>query len=274
MNGLQVFSNEEFGEIRTIIINNEPWFVGKDVASALGYTDINHSVIDHVDEEDRVNSKTQGQNDPELGQRGTWMINESGLYSLVLSSKLKSAKAFKRWITSEVLPTIRKTGGYVSNDDLFVETYLSSADDATKLMFRTTLATVRQLNEDNRKLKQTVLAQSQQISEMEPKVTYYDIVLQCKDVITISTIAKDYGKSAKWMNQYLHDKGVQYKQGDIWLLYQKYASNGYTRTKTFVSDETGSVKVHTYWTQKGRLFIYDLMKNDGHLPLIEQDEVT
>lgn len=274
MNGLQVFSNEEFGEIRTITINNEPWFVGKDVASALGYTDINHSVIDHVDEEDRVNSKTQGQNDPELGQRGTWLINESGLYSLVLSSKLKSAKSFKRWITSEVLPTIRKTGGYVSNDDLFVETYLSSADDATKLIFRTTLATVRQLNEDNRKLKQTVLAQSQQISEMEPKVTYYDIVLQCKDVITISTIAKDYGKSAKWMNQYLHDKGVQYKQGDIWLLYQKYASNGYTRTKTFVSGETGSVKVHTYWTQKGRLFIYDLMKNDGHLPLIEQDEVT
>lgn len=270
MNEVQVFSNEEFGQIRTITVNNEPWFVGKDVAEILGYKDSSDALKRHVDDDDKLTRCFTGSGQ----RRDMYIINESGLYSLVLSSKLQNAKKFKRWITSEVLPTIRKTGGYISNDDLFVETYLSSADDATKLMFRTTLAAVRQLNEDRRKLQQTVLTQNQQIAEMEPKVTYYDIVLQRKDVITISTIAKDYGKSAKWMNQYLHDKGVQYKQGDIWLLYQKYASKGYTRTKTFASDETGSVKVHTYWTQKGRLFIYDLMKNDGYLPLIEQEEVA
>ena len=112
MNELQVFNNDEFGSIRTVIIENEPWFVGKDVAAVLGYTDISHTILDHVDEEDRVNSKTQGQNAPELGQRGSWLINESGLYSLILSSKLPSAKKFKRWVTSEVLPAIRKTGSY------------------------------------------------------------------------------------------------------------------------------------------------------------------
>lgn len=112
MNELQIFQNQEFGKVRSLVINNEPWFVGKDVAEALGYKDVNHAILDHVDEEDKVNSKTQGQNAPELGQRGSWLINESGLYSLILSSKLLNAKKFKRWVTSEVLPTLRKTGSY------------------------------------------------------------------------------------------------------------------------------------------------------------------
>lgn len=112
MNELQIFNSEEFGEIRTVNINGEPWLVGKDVAEALGYTDCNHAILDHVDSEDRINSKTQGQNDPEFGQRGAWLINESGLYALIFGSKLDSAKRFKHWVTSEVLPTIRKTGGY------------------------------------------------------------------------------------------------------------------------------------------------------------------
>lgn len=112
MNELQIFQNKEFGEVRSLVINNEPWFVGKDVAEALGYKDVNHAILDHVDEEDKVNSKTQGQNAPELGQRGSWLINESGLYSLILSSKLPNAKKFKRWVTSEVLPALRKAGRY------------------------------------------------------------------------------------------------------------------------------------------------------------------
>lgn len=110
-NDLQIF-NSEFGEVRVLTIDNEPWFVGKDVAMVLGYTDISHTILDHVDEEDRVNSKAQGHFDPELGQRGSWLINESGVYSLIFGSKLPQAKAFKRWVTSEVLPTIRKTGSY------------------------------------------------------------------------------------------------------------------------------------------------------------------
>ena len=108
MNNLQIFKNDSFGEVRTLIINNEPWFVGKDVASILGYADTNKAITMHVDEEDKLNDKTASS----LGQRGGWLINESGLYSLILSSKLPKAKEFKRWVTSEVLPAIRKTGGY------------------------------------------------------------------------------------------------------------------------------------------------------------------
>ena len=130
------------------------------------------------------------------------------------------------------------------------------------------------LSKQNRALTETVAIQNQQITEMKPKVSYYDVVLNCKDLISTSAIAKDYGKSAIWMNRYLHEKGVQFKQGDIWLLYQRYAREGYTSTKTHTYPGTNGethTKVHTYWTQKGRLFIYELMKSDGYTPLIERE---
>ena len=122
------------------------------------------------------------------------------------------------------------------------------------------------------KLKNENAVQCQQIAELKPKASYYDVVLNCKDLLAISAIAKDYGWSATKMNIYLHEKGVQYKQGNMWLLYQNYAEYGYTCTKTHTypgNDGTTHSKVHTYWTQKGRLFIYGLMKEDGYLPLIE-----
>ena len=130
------------------------------------------------------------------------------------------------------------------------------------------------LRHQNMELTDTIAVQNQQILEMKPKVSYYDVVLNCKDLISTSAIAKDYGKSAIWMNRYLHEKGVQFKQSDIWLLYQKYAQKGYTSTKTHSypgSNGETHTKVHTYWTQKGRLFIYELMKSDGMKPLIEQE---
>lgn len=271
-NNVQIFNNEEFGKIRIVNINGEPWFVGKDVAEALGYgggkAPVN-AVANHVDPDDKgvTEMMTPG------GRQNVTIINESGVYALVFSSKLDGAKRFKRWVTSEVLPTIRKTGGYVNNDELFIETYFSQVEESTKAMLLATLATVREVNEKNRQLEQTVGVQSQQIAELQPKATYYDVVLQCEDLISITAIAKDYGKSARWMNNYLHEKGVQYRQGDIWLLYQTYAERGYTSTKTFKYEDGGEnhVKVHTYWTQKGRLFIYELMKSDGHLPIIEQE---
>ena len=128
------------------------------------------------------------------------------------------------------------------------------------------------LQQQNTELTDTVAVQKQQILEMQPKASYYDIVLDCKDLISTSAIAKDYGKSAVWMNCYLHEKGVQFKQGEIWLLYQKYAEKGYTSTKTHSylgNDGETHTKPHTYWTQKGRLFLYELMKSDGILPLME-----
>lgn len=192
------------------------------------------------------------------------VINESGLYSLILSSKLHAAKKFKRWVTSEVLPAIRRHGLYAT-DDLIANPDLAIA----------AFTALKEERERNKVLAATVAVQNQQIAEMKPKVSYYDIVLQCKDVLPISVIAKDYGWSANKMNKYLHSKGVQFKQGNkIWLLYQKYADKGYTSTKTHIySDSYGKqhTAVHTYWTQQGRLFIYSLMKADGNLPLIEQE---
>lgn len=134
---------------------------------------------------------------------------------------------------------------------------------------------VQALLQTNEKLELENKIQSQQINELKPKASYYDVVLNCKDLLSISVIAKDYGWSAIRLNEYLHKKGIQFKQGKTWLLYQKYAVKGYTSTKTHEylgNDGANHTNVHTYWTQKGRLFIYDLLKNDGIVPLIERDE--
>ena len=114
MNNIQIFRNNDFGIIRTVTIENEPWLVGKDVAEVLGYSDTNKAVAMHVDEEDK---KLNDKSSPSFGQRGATLINESGLYSLILSSKLPNARQFKRWVTSEVLPSIRKTGSYIAPKD-------------------------------------------------------------------------------------------------------------------------------------------------------------
>ena len=130
------------------------------------------------------------------------------------------------------------------------------------------------MKHQNAELLDTVAVQNQQITEMKPKVSYYDVVLNCKDLVAISVIAKDYGWSANRMNRYLSDNGVQYKQGKIWLLYQRYAEKGYTSTKTFSTpggDGDLHNHVHTYWTQAGRLFIYGMLKAEGIVPLIEQE---
>lgn len=261
MSELQIFKNAEFGSIRTLTINGEPYFVGRDVAEILGYSNSRKALADHVDEEDKGVTKC----DTLGGTQEMTVINESGLYSLILGSKLPTARRFKRWVTSEVLPTIRRHGVYavdevLANPDMLIEALLQ----------------LKAEREINQALKETVVVQNQQIVEMKPKASYYDVVLNCKDLVAISVIAKDYGWSANRMNQYLHQKGVQYKQGNkIWLLYQKYAEMGYTNTKTHShpgNDGTMHTAVHTYWTQQGRLFIYELLKSDGILPTMEQED--
>ena len=125
---------------------------------------------------------------------------------------------------------------------------------------------------EKERLKLENTQQKQQLIEYEPKVTYYDLVLKSTNLITITLIAKDYGKSGQWLNKFLNEQGIQYKQSGTWLLYQKYAQMGYTKSETFIDEETGFTKLNTKWTQKGRLFIYDLMKSNGYLPLIEREE--
>lgn len=256
---MQVFNNTEFGSVRTININGEPMFVGKDVAEILGYSNPRDALAKRVDDEDKGVAKC----DTLGGVQDLTVINESGLYSLILSSKLPKAKKFKHWVTSEVLPAIRKHGVYA------VDEMLNNPD-----MLISALQELKAEREKRKMLEETAAVQRQQITEMQPKASYYDVVLNCKDLVAISTISKDYGWSATKMNNYLHSKGVQYKQGEIWLLYQKYAAQGFTSTKVHSyngSDGEIHTRPHTYWTQKGRLFIYGLLKADGIMPLIEQD---
>lgn len=125
---------------------------------------------------------------------------------------------------------------------------------------------------EKERLKLENTQQKQQLIEYEPKVTYYDLVLKSPNLITITLIAKDYGKSGQWLNKFLNEQGIQYKQSGTWLLYQKYAELGYTKSETYIDEETGFTKLNTKWTQKGRLFIYDLLKSNGYLPLIEMEE--
>lgn len=260
MSELQVFNHAEFGSVRTITVEGESYFVGKDVAEILGYSNTRKALADHVDEEDKGVTKC----DTLGGVQDLTVINESGLYSLILSSKMPNAKKFKRWVTSEILPTIRRHGLYAMDEVLANPDILINA-----------LLELKAERERNANLQAVVAVQNQQMIEMQPKVSYYDVVLNCKDLVAISVIAKDYGWSATKLNQYLQQKGIQYKQGGkIWLLYQKYAEKGYTSTKTHSypgSDGITHTKVHTYWTQRGRLFIYDLLKADGILPLVEQE---
>lgn len=161
--------------------------------------------------------------------------------------------------------------------DSLVEHYFDSKEEKQSLLptnYKEALLQLVAQVEANEKLELENKVKSQQIAELEPKASYYDVVLNCKDLLSISVIAKDYGWSAIRLNEYLHKKGVQFKQGKTWLLYQKYAVEGYTSTKTHEhlgNDGTNHTNVHTYWTQKGRLFIYDLLKSDGIVPLIERD---
>jgi len=141
---LQIFKSEQFGQVRVTTKDNEPWFVGKDVAEILKYKETHKAIVRHVDEDDRMKHPITDN----LGrEQETWLINESGLYSLILSSELPEARKFKKWVTSEVLPTIRKTGGYVNSDDLFINTYLPYADEQTKTLFKTNLSIIRKQNE-------------------------------------------------------------------------------------------------------------------------------
>lgn len=254
MNELQIFSFDS-NEVRTVVVNEEPYFVGKDVAEVLGYTNTRDALNRHVDDEDKKNLTSRNTTLENLPNRGLTAVNESGLYSLIFSSKLDSAKRFKRWVTSEVLPVIRKHGIYAT--DSVIEQTMKNPD------YIITVLT------EFKKERESRLVAEQQVQELKPKATYYDLVLQNKSLLSVSKIAKDYGMSAMRMNKLLHGLGVQYKQGDIWLLYAKYQDKGYTQTSTYALDEEHS-KVSTKWTQKGRLFIYDLLKDEGILPTIEK----
>lgn len=268
-NKIKVFENAEFGSVRTVTINGEPWFVASDVCKALGIDPTSTRRLD--DDEKNTLRLTQGI----PGNPNVTVVNEPGLYTLVLGSRKPEAKAFKRWIAHEVIPDIRQYGMYATND--FLDKALGNPDNWIRML--TEYSAVKKENETLKlktvEQKEVIESQNNQITLMKPKASYYDLVLQTKNAVNITTIAKDYGLSAVTLNKKLHDYGVQYKQGGTWLLYQQHADKGYTKTKTGVyTNKAGEeyASVHTQWTQKGRLFIYEILKEHGILPKMEEEE--
>ncbi|RHW49701.1 phage antirepressor [Bombilactobacillus bombi] len=253
MEDVQLFKFEN-QNVRTILIENEPYFVGKDVAKILGYSRSADAVRAHVEADDKLSRQFT-----ESGQRRIMtVINESGLYSLILSSKLPTAKKFKHWVTKDVLPAIRKHGGYLTNQK--IEEALLNPDTIINL--------AQQLKQE----RETRLLAQQEADELRPKATYCDLILQNKSLLSVSKISKDYGMSAIKFNRLLHELGIQYQQGKVWLLYSKYDDKGYTQTSTFPLDDEHS-KITTKWTQRGRLFLYNFLKEKEILPMIEQRQL-
>lgn len=249
-NEIILFKHDEFGEIRTLNIDGEPWFVAKDITSVLKYSNSRKAIADHVDGEDKGVTKcyTLG------GAQDLTVINESGLYSLILSSKMPEAKKFKRWVTAEVLPSLRKHGAYFTAETLHKT--MSDPRELAKL-----LNTLADEQEKCKKLeKENAL--------LAGKANYYDRILHSKNSVPVTQIAKDYGMTAIAFNRMLHDYGIQYAVRNTWVLYAEYANLGYTQSRTYAIDEDKAV-MHTSWTQKGRIFLYGFLKSHGVLPMCE-----
>lgn len=250
-NQIQQFHNKEFGDLDILMIGDKPYFPATECAVILGYADPHKAVKQHTKKDGWVNR-------PVIDRLGRTQekkyINEGNLYRLIARSKLPAAERFEKWVFDEVLPCIRKYGAYATSDTL--DEMLRSPEFTERLI---------QMLEKERG-KSAVLEEL--ATEMAPKALYCDVILQCKNLVPVSLIAKDYGMSAANFNAMLHGFGVQYKMGGTWLLYQQYARKGYTKTRTYhVNVCTASM--HTAWTQKGRMFLYEFLKGYGILPVME-----
>ena len=284
MTELKIFNNPDFGQVRMVMIEDTPYFVGKDVAKILGYKNPNEAIQDHVDVDDKFLRSAKGSEmlklfstvkdiQDKFGRQDNWFINESGVYALVFSSKLPTAKKFKHWVTSEVLPSIRKHGAYMTGDTL--EKALTSPDFLIQLA--TNLKKEQEARQEaeakNFKLEHEVVGLNEKISELKPKADYVDRILKSTSLVTTTQIAKDYGMGAPTFNKKLKELKVQHNVGGQWVLTYKYQGKGYASSETIeVEKKDGSTKtvMHTKWTQKGRVFLHDLLKKHNILPMIEK----
>ena len=239
MNEIQIFQNVEFGAIRTMSNEQgEPLFCAKDVCGALGYDQPRKAVKRHVCEEDGTKRTilTNG------GKQLTTFINESGLYSLILSSKLESAMRFKHWVTSEVLPSIRKQGGYM----------VVRPDESNEVI----LARALQI------MQATLQRRDEQIAKLQPRADYADHVLDSVSCFTTTQLAKELDMTAQELNRLLCEMRIQYWQSGQYLLYADYARQGYAKNRTHSHKSlNGDLHTHTYlvWTERGRDFIHQLL---------------
>ena len=281
MNDIQIFNNPQFGQVRTAGTSEEPLFCLVDIAKALDL--IPSKVIQRL--EDDVLSKYPITDSLGRTQMANF-VNEDGLYDVILDSRKPEAKAFRKWVTSEVLPSIRKTGQYSAQiPQTFGEALMLAAKQQVALEEKE--KKIAALNEEqerllieNTKQGETINEQGEQIikltsdiSQMKPKVDYCDIILQSISTVLITQIAQDYGMSAVAFNKKLAELHIQHKVNNQWILYAPYVSMGYVQSKPVnipLPDGTTKIRLNTEWTQKGRLFLYEKLKSHNIVPLIEK----
>lgn len=242
MNDIQIFNNPEFGEIRTVEQNGEPWFVGKDVALALGYADAFGALKKHVDDVDKQNC----QNDSFESPRGMTIINESGLYSLCFGSKLEGAKRFKRWVTSEVLPSIRKNGGYIAGQEQLTP---------EELMAKALLVANKTLADREARICELTAQNSQLTVEkqiMQPKAEYFDELVDRNLLTNFRETAKELGIKPKAFVAWLLEKKFLYRDQKGKLLPREDKNSGLFEVKEAKNDKTQWSGVQTLITPKGR----------------------
>lgn len=261
MNELQNF-NFNGKQLRTVLIDNEPFFVGKDVAVAIGYKNFRDALKSHVKDKYKRESRITT---PSGAQKIT-VISEPGLYQLAGESKLPSAEPFQDWVYEEVLPTIRKHGAYMT--DAKAQDVLSGNGLADLLL---------QAGNQIKQLESEKAAMKIELEEATEKTRYLDLILESPDKMTTTQIAFDYGMGAPTFNKLLASLKIQRKVNGQWILYRQYMGKGYTKTETFPithKDGRRGTTTNTVWTQKGREFLYRKLKKNGHLPLVEQDDLA
>ena len=239
MNEITIFQNQEFGAIRTMKNEQgEPLFCAKDVAEALGYKIARKAVQDHVDEGDVLKRNTPTTS----GVQTMLYVNESGLYALILSSKLEGARRFKHWVTSEVLPSIRKQGGYM----------IARQDESDEVI----MARALQI------MQATLQRRDEQIAKLQPRADYADHVLDSISCFTVTQIGKELNMTGHDLNVLLCQMGIQYVQSGQYLLYADYARQGLAKNRNFeYHTQDGELRTRTYlvWTERGRDFIHRLL---------------
>ncbi len=269
-NSIQIFRNPQFGEVRvTITENNEPMFCLADVCKALDLANVSRV-------KSRLNSKGVTISDTLTagGVQSMTYINEANLYKCIFQSRKPEAEKFQDWVCEEVLPSIRKTGGYL----------VTKADDTPEMiMARAVIVAQATIEKQNRKIadqRKLLLKQGEQIAvmdkaiaEMKEKTDYLNIILSSKSALAVSQIAMDYGMTPTAFNRLLEKLKVQHKVNGQWIINAKYCAEGYVKSRTIsTTDRNGRPKMvlHTYWLQRGRIFLYQLLKQKGVIPLVEQ----
>lgn len=265
MNEVKLFENEEFGLIRTVVIDDEPWFVGRDVAKILGYGNGNNAsksltnaLVDHVDEDDRMHIPYkefmgyQNGDSKNINHNGATIINESGLYALIFGSKLESAKKFKRWVTSEVLPSIRKNGGYIAGQE-------TMTDD--ELMEKALLVAQRKIAEREKKIAE----QSAEIEIMKPKAEMCDKLLDASMLVNFRDAAKEIGISQTQFTGWLIENGYVYMTSTRELRpMEPYMKSEFFQMKPYQNPYNGYKGSRTYITGRGLAAFKKLIDTEGH----------